>query len=314
MEAKQKNYELLLRQEEDVEHHLALRHAIMVAWHHVVSGDYRRDERLAGAGFCHEESHAVAQQDFLPKGHKKVRFWVNLIIILIIMITSFTSSHAQNYANIQKIGILVAMEKELRMLENYFTDSIIIIEKCGIGKVNAAIGCAEMIYKYNPDFIISMGCAGGHGEDVHIGNVVVSSETVYHDVYCGSEVKYGQVFGLPSRFMSDPTLLNIALNIDENIVPGLISTGDWFVDSKEKIQDIITHFPETKAIDMESAAIAQVCHIHQIPFISFRIISDKPLEDEHASQYYDFWNKTSEKTFRIAKKYTESIIKYYKKE
>ena len=74
------------------------------------------------------------------------------------------------------------------------------------------------------------------------------------------------------------------------------------------MQEIISHFPDAKAVDMESAAIAQTCHLMHVPFISFRIVSDKPLEDEHASQYYNFWDTASEETFRIAKKYVESLI------
>ena len=59
-----------------------------------------------------------------------------------------------------KIGIIVAMDKELRQLQHLFNNENIIVEKCGIGKVNAAIGASEMIRKYQPNVIISSGCAG----------------------------------------------------------------------------------------------------------------------------------------------------------
>lgn len=211
-------------------------------------------------------------------------------------------------AHVEKIGIIVAMEKEYNMMKNYFTDERIVIKQCGMGKVNAAIACVEMIREHHPDVIISMGCAGGYGEDVHIGDVVVSKETAYHDVYCGEKSEYGQMQGMPSRFLADSTLLMKALQLDTKIKPGLIVTGDWFVDSKAKMQEIISHFPDAKAIDMESAAIAHTCHLMQVPFVSFRIISDKPLEDEHASQYFNFWDTASEETFHIAKQYIESLI------
>ena len=211
----------------------------------------------------------------------------------------------------RKIGILVAMEKEMRMLENHFTDSNIIIKQCGMGKVNAAVGCLEMIRNYNPDVIISMGCAGGCGEGIHIGDVIASKELAYHDVYCGDKLAYGQMQGMPKRFVADSVLLKTALLLDAKVVPGLIVTGDWFVDSKEKMREITSHFPETKAVDMESAAIAQICYLYQIPFISFRIVSDMPLEDEHASQYFNFWETVSEETFHIAKQYVESLMNHY---
>ena len=88
-----------------------------------------------------------------------------------------------------KIGIIVAMEKELRALQRLFGDDpSYVIKQCGIGKVNAAIGAAEMIRQHHPDAIVSSGCAGGNGADLRVQDVVVSSELAYHDVYCGEAV------------------------------------------------------------------------------------------------------------------------------
>lgn len=61
------------------------------------------------------------------------------------------------------------------------------------------------------------------------------------------------------------------------------------------------------AVDMESAAIAQVCYRHGVRFISFRIISDIPLKDDKAQQYYDFWEKMAEDSFGVTKAFMESI-------
>ena len=88
---------------------------------------------------------------------------------------------------------------------------------------------------------------------------------------------------------------------------GLTVTGDWFVDSKEKMREIIGKFPEAKAVDMESAAIAQTCHIFNIPFISFRIISDIPLRDTDASMYHNFWSTIAENSFQITRNFIESL-------
>ena len=63
-----------------------------------------------------------------------------------------------------KIGIIVAMDKELEQLRKVFNDSDVLVQKCGIGKVNAAVGAAEMIRTWKPDVIISSGCAGGNGQ------------------------------------------------------------------------------------------------------------------------------------------------------
>ena len=213
-----------------------------------------------------------------------------------------------------KIGIIVAMDKELRQLQQLFCNKNVRVEKCGIGKVNAALGAQRMINEFHPDVIISSGCAGGNGDDINIQNVIVSREVTYHDVYCGRAIDdttvYGQVQGLPARYAADPHLLEKAkaLNIEGiKIHDGLIVTGDWFVDSKEKMRSIIEKFPEAKAVDMESCAIAQTCYINKVPFISFRVISDIPLRDTDASQYHDFWNTIAEHSFQITKSFVESL-------
>ena len=216
-----------------------------------------------------------------------------------------------------KIGIIVAMEKELRELQKVFGDDPrYVIMQCGIGKVNAAIGAAEMIRQHHPDVIISSGCAGGNGDNLKVQDVVVSTELAYHDVYCGEAVDgscvYGQVQGMPARFQADPNMLAVAkklstINSPLSTVFGLIVTGDWFVDSREKMRQIIEKFPDAKAVDMESCAIAQTCHIYGVPFISFRIISDIPLSDTNASQYHDFWSQMADRSFHVTRAFVEAL-------
>ena len=207
-----------------------------------------------------------------------------------------------------KIGIIVAMDKELQQLRPLFPEDQVILQKSGIGKVNAAIQTVEMIRQYKPDCIISTGCAGGNGDDINVQDVVVSTQIVYHDVYCGEAIGhsvYGQVQGLPARYDADPYLLEKAQLTGAK--PGLIVTGDWFVDSKDKMREIIGHFPEAKAVDMESCAIAQTCYINKVPFISFRVISDIPLRDTDASMYHDFWNTIAQNSFQVTKTFIESL-------
>ena len=222
-----------------------------------------------------------------------------------------------------KIGVIVAMEKELRQLRDVFSEDEVVVQQCGIGKVNAAIGTMEMIGKHHPDMIISTGCAGGHGEGVRVQDVVVSAELCYHDVYCGTAIGqsvYGQVQGMPARFQADPVLLEtaLALGSDEGcqssdlhkptLHQGLIVTGDWFVDSREKMREILGHFPEAKAVDMESAAIAQTCYRMGVPFISFRTISDLPLQDVDASMYHNFWDTIVDNSFQLTHRYLDALL------
>jgi len=205
------------------------------------------------------------------------------------------------------------MDKELRQLKQLFEGSDVMVQKCGIGKVNAALGAQKMINEFHPDVIISSGCAGGNGDDVEIQDVVVSAQLAYHDVYCGTAIdnttQYGQVQGMPVRFEPAPWLLQKAVSLDcgVKVHAGLIVTGDWFVDSRDKMREIVGKFPEAKAVDMESCAIAQTCYINKVDFISFRVISDIPLRDTDASQYHDFWNTVAEHSFAVTKSFVESI-------
>ena len=206
------------------------------------------------------------------------------------------------------------MDKELRQLQEVFKNSDVLVQKCGIGKVNAALGAQKIINEFHPDVIISSGCAGGNGDDINVQDIVVSSELCYHDVYCGKAIDdttvYGQVQGLPARYQADSELLRKAISLPTSNIrlhPGLIVTGDWFVDSKDKMREIIGHFPEAKAVDMESCAIAQTCYINNVKFISFRVVSDIPLRDTDASQYHDFWNTVAENSFQTTRAFVESL-------
>lgn len=206
------------------------------------------------------------------------------------------------------------MDKELRQLQEVFKNSDVLVQKCGIGKVNAALGAQKMINEFHPDVIISSGCAGGNGDDINVQDIVVSSELCYHDVYCGKAIDdttvYGQVQGLPARYQADSELLRKAISLPTSNIrlhPGLIVTGDWFVDSKDKMREIIGHFPEAKAVDMESCAIAQTCYVNNVKFISFRVVSDIPLRDTDASQYHDFWNTVAENSFQTTRAFVESL-------
>lgn len=237
-----------------------------------------------------------------------------------------------------KIGIIVAMQKEMDRLVSLLSDPReestcagrvvrgrmgnheVAIRQCGIGKVNAAVGCVELINTFHPDAVISSGCAGGNGDALQVQDVVVSTEATYHDVYCGTAVDnctvYGQVQGLPARYAAAPALLEHAKTLSAHLRSlhssltlhaGLVVSGDWFVDTKAKMRDIVSHFPEAVAVDMESAAIAQTCYLYKVPFISFRVISDIPLRDTDASQYHEFWDTVADRSFQVTKSFVELI-------
>ncbi|MDY4951382.1 MAG: 5'-nucleosidase, partial [Prevotella sp.] len=77
--------------------------------------------------------------------------------------------------------------------------------------------------------------------------------------------------------------------------------------SREKMRSILDAFPEAEAVDMESCSIAQTCHIFGVDFISFRIISDVPLNDHKAQMYFDFWDRMANGSFEVTKKFLNKI-------
>ena len=230
-----------------------------------------------------------------------------------------------------KIGVLTAMTSEYEQLATLLADvekcekdgisylvgrissNEIILRQCGIGKVNAAIGTAELIRSFAPDAIVSTGVAGGIDTSLAVMDVVVSSSIVYHDVWCGMGCEYGQVQGMPALFPASEKLYKVAqgLNDDsENITrihSGLICTGDQFITSREELDKIKSNFPAGLAVDMESAAIAQTCHIYGVPFVSFRIISDTPGVDNHIEQYENFWGEMANRSFGVTRSFLSKL-------
>ena len=192
-------------------------------------------------------------------------------------------------------------------LEGVVGGNTIILTECGIGKVNAAVGTVELIHNCRPDCIISTGVAGGIDTCLAVMDVVVSRQIVYHDVWCGDGNEYGQVQGLPARFEGDARLYACACEVqsDSRIHGGLICSGDKFITSRNELDGIKGAFPEGLAVDMESGAIAQTCFLYNIPFLSFRIISDTPGVKDHTKQYQDFWGEMAEHSFRV----TEAFLK-----
>lgn len=227
----------------------------------------------------------------------------------------------------KKLGVLTAMSVEFNQLaamladekevvigkEKYLTGIVgeneIVLVQCGIGKVNAAMGVSLLIERFHPDMVISTGVAGGVDVSLNVMDVVVSTETVYHDMWCGPGNEWGQVQGLPLRLECDKSLVEVArnLNTEVNIVPGLICTGDLFVDKTEEQQRIKNLFPDAMAVDMESNAIAQVCRLQDVPFVSFRIISDTPVHKDNFLQYEDFWQTMADKSFTVTRTFLINI-------
>lgn len=209
-----------------------------------------------------------------------------------------------------RIGVLVAMDKEYEQLNKLSMDDVV-VRKIGICKVNAAVNATKLILDYKPDIIVSSGCAGGASTDMNVMDVVVSSRIAYHDVYCGIEDECrGRVQGMPHFFETPADIVSKALNLKYDggtIHSGLIASGDWFVDSLQKMDEIKALYPDAIAVDMESAALAQTCHLFNVPFVSFRVVSDVPAKENNLSAYKDFWNTVSECSFEVTSRFIKAL-------
>lgn len=183
----------------------------------------------------------------------------------------------------------------------------VILTKCGIGKVNSAINTYRLVSEIKPDLVINSGVAGGAG--IPVGSVLVADKVAYNDVWCGPGTEYGAADGFSLFFIPSQEVISLAhrLFAPTGITYGLICSGDKFISSPEEINFIRSHFPDVKAVDMESAAIAHACTMMSIPFSIIRVVSDTPGEGENISQYKNFWKEAPQKTFYVVKTIIEHL-------
>jgi adenosylhomocysteine nucleosidase len=211
------------------------------------------------------------------------------------------------------IGIIGAMEEEVALLRSAMNDRVVetsglfefipgtlegqdvVLLRCGIGKVNAAVGCALLIRGYAPELIINTGSAGGinHLDDrliepsLSFGDVIISDGLLYHDVdVTAFDYAPGQLPGQPPVFPVPPDLVRAAERaVDElkteGILPGglshargIIASGDVFMHEPERIEKLRKTFPQVRAVEMEGAAIAHACALFKVPAIIIRALSD----------------------------------------
>ena len=164
----------------------------------------------------------------------------------------------------------------------------VVLLKSGIGKVNVAIATTLLFEHYNIDYVINTGSAGGLHEEANIGDVVISTGTLYHDVdVTGFNYAYGQVQGMPAIYESNVSLVkkveSILDKIGKNYWLGTIGTGDSFINRLDQMELIKKNCPSVIAIEMEAAAVAQVCHHYEKPFIIVRALSDIAGKESHIS-------------------------------
>ncbi len=230
-----------------------------------------------------------------------------------------------------KIGIIGAMEEEVAQLKEKmedltitekagmeFYDGLLLgkkvtVVRSGIGKVNA--GCCTQILAdlFSVNCVINTGIAGSLDAAIDIGDIVLCTDAVQHDM---DAVAFGYDLGVIPRmpvsfFPADEKLRSAAKAICEKVNPeikvheGRIATGDQFIADKAKKDFIVANF-QAKCTEMEGAAIAQAAYNNHLPFLIIRAISDKA-DNSAQMDYPTFEKQAIEHTVKLMLALVEEV-------
>ena len=212
------------------------------------------------------------------------------------------------------LGIIGAMDEEVAKVKEQMTDvkietiagmdfncgklggKDVVTVRSGIGKVNAGICTQILIDRFGVNAVINTGIAGSLRKDIHIGDIVLSTDTVQHDMDAsGFGYPFGQIPRLDTLyFPADEALIDAAekccreVNPNIGVFRGRVVSGDQFISSREKKDQIQAVF-EGYCTEMEGAAIGQVAYLNKIPYLVIRAISDNA--DDSAGIDYDTFEK-----------------------
>jgi len=192
------------------------------------------------------------------------------------------------------------------------------------GKVAAATTTTQLFNLFNIEEVIFSGVAGGLDENINIGDVIIGTELIQHDMDASPLYKRLEIPLLGKTAFKTADTVKLALattrfldnyssffsNEPVNFgiknprqYQGMIVSGDKFVNGMDKINEIKKLVPSALCVEMEGAAVAQVCYEYNVPFQIIRIISDKANDNSHI----DFPLFAKE----VAGKYAAGIMKYY---
>ena len=229
------------------------------------------------------------------------------------------------------VGIIGAMEVEVTRLKEAMQDvkilkkasmefysgvlngSEAVVVRSGIGKVNAGICTQILVDVFGVNAIINTGIAGSLKNEINIGDIVLSTDTLQHDV---DATGFGYEVGVipqmeTSCFVADEMLRRTAkdcwleVNPDISVFEGRVVSGDQFISDKEKKNWIAGQF-EGYCTEMEGAAIAQAAYLNGVPFLVIRAISDKA-DDSATMDYPEFEKKAVEHSVKLVEAICEKL-------
>ncbi|ARK31743.1 5'-methylthioadenosine/adenosylhomocysteine nucleosidase [Halalkalibacter krulwichiae] len=199
-----------------------------------------------------------------------------------------------------KIGVIGAMNEEIERMkaemvvtntyefatvefyEGRLKEKEIILCKCGVGKVNAALTTQLLVDRFAITHLLFTGVAGAVDESLDVGDLVISTSAMQHDLdVTALGFKKGQIpyFEGSSDFLANSELVELAVSAakqstSRHIVRGRIVSGDQFIANADYVQSLREEF-EAACVEMEGAAVAQVAAMNKIPFVIIRSMSDK---------------------------------------
>ncbi len=229
------------------------------------------------------------------------------------------------------VGIIGAMDEEVMTLKDkmevtdvrsiasleFYIGALhnknVVVVMAGIGKVNAALCTQLLIDCFKVDAIINTGVAGALSNELEIGDVVISSDMIQHDV---DAVAFGYALGQIPRmdvlaFKADEHLIHIAQKATDvlpqktNVFTNRILSGDKFVADPSTKKWLVDKF-DGFCTEMEGAAIAQVAHINRTPFVIIRSISDKA-DDSADVNFEEFVQVAANNSCKIIEKMLELL-------
>ncbi|MFC0561999.1 5'-methylthioadenosine/adenosylhomocysteine nucleosidase [Halalkalibacter alkalisediminis] len=219
-----------------------------------------------------------------------------------------------------KIGIIGAMNEEIERMraemkvtethqfatvtfyEGTLNEKEIILCKCGVGKVNAALTTQILVDQFAITHLLFTGVAGAVDESLDVGDLVISTSAMQHDIdVTALGFKKGQIpyFEGSSDFQADNRLVKLAVeaaeeSTDRHIVQGRIVSGDQFVADAKYVQALRYEF-QAVCVEMEGAAVAQVAAMNEVPFVIIRSMSDKA-NGEASINFAEFTQLASEQS------------------
>ena len=229
------------------------------------------------------------------------------------------------------IGIIGAMEQEVARIKekmqhvtittkasmDFYEGTLegkkVVVVRSGIGKVNAGMCTQILTDVYHVEAVINTGIAGSLNNDVNIGDIVLSTDVLHHDMDAtGFGYKKGQIPQMEEfSFPADEKLRKLAakvcgeVNPEISVFEGRICSGDQFISDNDVKAKIISEFGGF-AVEMEGAAIAQAAYLNDVPFVVLRAISDKA-DDSASMDYPTFEAQAAEHCVKLVEHFLELI-------